>query len=496
MKRAPLSILYLLSSILAVSAQPSGVVTKTATHATLSAVTFPPPARPAPVIAADVISDKAAARLTIQYGDGARHTALSNAAANATTLYLTGTSLASNAVVLHVSGATVTSMTIKSNALPATNAVLAIQNPLGVAVTAGTTAREVTSTYSTVVLPHAAASNLLWLDTTNGWAADMVALIEGPPGTYQTGVVATATRIASYPQILPSPLPFDVINGTTVREFGTANTYTLAAVAADATAVHVATTNGFINGGSLVVVRTNGAMLYGTIAGAGGSVNTTNITLAAALGEVINAGDFIYPMTAQAYTVAFPGWAGDRSISLNVPTGLVNGDRLAVVGAHVWDVRITQTNAISLKPQMTFTEVLPVAVNTGARVWQLTTNIYTTSRVGAATDFALNLETADGLAAGDFLMFNSDTNYYVRQISTTPALEYFLRADLAAATGVTVAAGDILYAVNSTYSSLVGAATVRLVPTAWTIPQACPARVSLDSTSTGTINSVSVNYGQ
>lgn len=352
----PLRLLFLFFLIfcalllpLIICAQPSGVVTKTATHATLSAVTFPPPARPAPVIAADVISDKATARLAIQYGDGARHVALSNAANNATTLYLSGTSLASNAVLLHVSGVTVTSMTVASNALPRTNAVLELHNPVGFEVATTATAREVTSSSSLIVQPHAATSNLLWLDTTNGWAADMVALIEGPPGSYQTGVVATVSTI------------------------------------------------------------TNSGVIYG---------------------------------------------------------------------------------------QMTFDEALLVAVNEGGRVWQLTTNLYTVARTSTESTNVVTLSAASGLAAGDFLWISTaDGSNTVRQISTAPALEYFLRADLSAATGVTVAAGDVLYAVSSTFSSLVGAATVRLVPTAWTIPQACPARIYLDGTSACTINAVSVDYG-
>jgi hypothetical protein len=494
MKRAPLFALGFLFSAFPLLAQPSGVVTKTATHATLSAVTFPPPARPAPVIAADVISDKATARLTIQYGDGARHMALSNAANNATTLYLSGTSLASNAVLLHVSGETVTSMKVASNALPRTNSVLALHNPLGVAVTAGTTAREVEANYSAVVLPAAAAANRLWLDTTNGWAADDVALMEGPAGYYQTGVVATATSLASYPYDLPDGLPFDVAYAAVVREFGTTNHALLADVADDAVTLHVAGTNGFLNSGIVIVVTAAGPMYLGTIDTAG--VSTTNVTLATTIGVALTAGDLVYPATAQAYTVGFPAFAGERRLSLNTTTGLAVGDRLAIAGERVWDVVITGTNAVVMRPTMTFDTAPHTSLPASSRVWQLSTNLYTTARVGAAADYTLNLTTAAGLAAGDFVMFNSDTNYYVRQLTTAPALEYFLRADLSAATGVTVAAGDVLYAVSSTFSSLVGAATVRLVPTAWTIPKACPARIYLDGTSACTINAVSVNYGQ
>jgi hypothetical protein len=346
------------------------------------------------------------------------------------------------------------------------------------------------------VLPHAATSNLLFLDTTNGWAADDVAVIEYPPGFYGTGVVATAATADTFPQRLGNPLPFDVPYNAVVREFGTTNHAPLAEAAADATTIHIAGTNGFLNSGIAILAKTDGGFYFGTITS--GGVTATNLTLeAGGFGAIAATTDRIYPATSQAYTVARPADAGERTLALNTTASLLNGDRLAIAGSYVWPVVIVSTNAAVKSPRMTLTEAPTNAILPGARLWHVSTNLYATYKPAAAGDSELWLNTGTGLAAGDHVLISPAIGaHYVRQITLAPPAQTWTQLGLSAVTGVAVSVGDVFYKVNSTNQTPVGATTLRLSPTAWVLPQAAPALFLLDGTSACSINSITVNYGQ
>lgn len=494
MKLRFLSSLILCLAVVAF-AQPSGLVTKSASGSSSAIVYFQPPAHSAPVAGIDVTSDKSQSTLQMQVGDGARYSLLVAAAGNAKAITVSGSGLASNDLLLAVSGASVWPI-IVTNSTGVTNVTLTLENPIGTNVAVNDTVREVsTSTFWTTETDVGATSNLFFVNAARNAAADDIVVIEKSPSTWTTNKIATYTTNALLKFRLATTLPVDVPYGIVVREFSTnPPALLLADCAANATTLHVSRTNGFLDGGGIIVVRQTGAVFYGTLHASG--VALTNLTLATALGVPLTAGDSIYAPTSQEYLVKYPAKVGDTFLNLDTSTGLTGGDRICIVSTpYLLDTRVTANATTNNVCLMTFATANALACSPQRRIYALTTNIYTASIAAAGTATDLTLGAAAGLTNADTILISPATGGHVlRQIRTRATTTYQSVGTIANTSALAV--GDLVYLVRTTNSTPIGATTVRISPTSWALPQSIPVRMVLDGTSSCSINAITVNYGQ
>jgi hypothetical protein len=492
--------LILLIGLLASAAMaaPSGYVTKSAVGSDNAAVYFEPGIRPARLISFDVTSDASTGAVYWAVG-GNSATVLFDAADDVTNIIISIGTFASNDVLLAMTAAgDFAELPAIYSATSTTNAVVILHNPLGTNLAIGDTVRELSSTYYSLLKPTAAEANLWFLDGNAGIAADDVLLFEVSPWSFETNVVATAVTntLASIP--LAAKLPFRVVYGAAARERtgGTNFCTLLAAVAADGTTLHVNRTNGFVAGAVIVLEKSTGGGLKFCTINTGG-VDTTNITLTAGPGVAFAAGDTAWVLTTTAYTVGCPAEAEDQAIVLSASTGLATGDELIIAGSmYNLSVRVAGTASTFKTYTLTCDEAAGLSMDAGARVYALTETVYSLSKAAAAQNTALTLESAAGIASGDFLLISPDTGgHIVRQVSTT-AEDIYNTVELSDETGTSLTAGDRVYVLGAAVSTLVGDATLRLSgPALYILPANVPGKFTVTGESNCSINSLTLDYG-
>lgn len=480
-----------LFAALALMAAPEGDVSKSASGSTSATVYFEPGSKQAALVVADVTSDKAASVLSWKVGE-VQVTLLKAAAANTTNLVTTVGTLASNAAIVSVtSDGTVTAHTAFTNGY-STNWLMTLHNAIGTNSAVGDPVREVTlGTYSTLQHKVPATSNLWLVDNSKVWAVADPVLVATPTVVFTNRVASYSTNTIR-PWVIGDPAPFDLDYGTVIREL-TTNTYLLADAEDDATLLHVAATNGFVEDASIVIQRTNGALYTATIDS--GGVDTTNITLTATLGNVLSVGDIVWAVATTDRTLANPVTRGDTILPVVSTAGQNPGDVCVTVTAPPWLFRVKDTNALTAGYVLTCSNATAVALQPGARIHPLTTNIYNTTFAELGTTNRLIIDSTNGIAAGDSIVLIPATGGAVlRQVSGAAAYRYQLQT-IKAVTGLALAAGDRVFVLGTAVTTPVGSATLRLTgDPIRVLPVNTPGVLSIDGTSACAINSAIVRY--
>jgi hypothetical protein len=142
---------------------------------------------------------------------------------------------------------------------------------------------------------------------------------------------------------------------------------------------------------------------------------------------------------------------------------------------------LTLSNAVTITP---------------VRIYLLTTNLYSVTLAATQPATSVILGTSTGLAAGDWVTLSPGGAAAVelRQVSGSAPYIYQTQT-IAAPSGVALAKGDRLFVMGTAQTTAVGATTLRLFGDLIRYqPIGVPAKLSVDGTSTCTVNSATVKY--
>lgn len=324
-------------------------------------------------------------------------------------------------------------------------------------------------------------------------------LLAQPSGPVMKSASGTTTAAVYFePGVRPAPVAaVDVTSdkAASVLSFqaGTAGRFSAVFAAASATnAAHITGYPTMVSNTLLLAV--SGSSVFPLVVTNVAGITNTTLTLENPLGTNVAIGDTIREVTTSYATVTSDVTA-TNALNLSATNGFVAN---AVILIRLLNnTYTTNTVATVVSNLITTTTTNAESIYVGSRVYLLTTNLYAASIAAAASSTALTIVTniGPGLTNGDSILISPATGgHIVRQVGTYTSYLY-QRVIFTAALGTALAAGDTVYQVGQTNTAPVGAATLRLSPTAWAIPQAVPARVVLDGTSACSINSVLVNYG-
>jgi hypothetical protein len=123
------------------------------------------------------------------------------------------------------------------------------------------------------------------------------------------------------------------------------------------------------------------------------------------------------------------------------------------------------------------------------------TNTYNVTFAAAAADASIIFSNATSLVAADNIVILPTTGGAVlRQIQSTNSYRY-QSTNIKAVTGVTLAAGDRIFVLDTAITTPVGATTVRLfADPIRVLPANMPGVLSVDGTSAVTINAAVLRY--
>jgi len=482
------------SLVSGIASAAEGYVSKTATGSNSAEVFFPAGNLPMRVISINCTSDTNGGKLTLQSGT-VGYTVAKAAASSVTNLVLFKTALASNdSVLLQNAAETNKRLTVTNNSV-VTNKYITLRNVLGTNLAVGDVLNERLTVAYTLQAPVAADGTSFLLDTTNGIVSGDVLLLQRPGqlalSKATLDVVSSATnKLAT----LKTPVVHPVTIGDVVYEQMTNHAAVAATIAYNAVSIHVTSTNGFANG-DLVYIRSGGNTAVRTIA----TVATTNITLTVAAGFALAANDDINCLTSTTYAAIYPALEGDRTLVLNVATGLASNDVVVVAstGYAPWSANLSGVPSSTKIYTVTTTGAFGVAAPAGSVLHELSATTCTLALAAAAADFAVVANVATSLAAGDVVAITPATGGVFENIVNAAGTDYALSTvSFSATLGAAMAAGDSVYVLGNTATLPIGNATVREdSESIFAVDRGRPLRAYLTGSNACTINNITVVYG-
>jgi len=485
---------FLLLSALAaglVAAAAQETVTKTASGTASATVTFDGRTTPLRVTTLDVTSDKAGSVALWRYGNQPSTIARS-AASGVSNVVVATSSIASNEVVLiQQANGNVLQRTVSAFVqTPVTNTLITFGSVLGTNLASGDTFSKRLAETGTQQFQSATNATRFLLSSVAGLAqGDQVMAQLG--GVALVGVVTNAANTVTNRTVpLRGALDQDLPEGVLVWERLTNRALVAGAVTAVTTNIYTKITNGFAPADVLHIVSASGKSAVRTLWG----FSTSNLIVNAPLGFTLTTDDVVFKLSGN-YTNMTPAAAGTRSIVLNGTNSLAVGDMLLIGTNQLLLNVISGAASVRHTPTLDLTAALGRSIPAGVG-WHKLTNTFRladaatrTAFIGYITNIVLNP------TVGDVVVMQPATGgNFLNTVTGVSTNQTFQSLRFTASHGVALAAGDVVYA-TTTNSTPVGAATLRLVGDAvMSAPVARPASLTLDGTSTCTINNVTVRY--
>jgi hypothetical protein len=482
----------LLGLLVACTAAAQDYALKSASGSTNATVYFPGRQNNFKLTSLNVTSDDATGALYIASSAYAG-IAIKAAASTTTNLVLAKCTLASNDVVLlQNSTGAVAVNTVWTNTLT-TNKLITLRFPLNTNLAVGDVLRERGTTAYTVQTRAAADAVVYYLDSITGLAnGDIVVLYkDGVPKANGT-ISATASNVHKFVSFR-SPAAYPVTIGDTIYERTSTWTNLLAAVGPEATALHVRGTNGFADGDVIWIATGRGSNIVRAISVEPDSVSTTNLTLTAAVGVPLVAGDRVYKLSAQTYSVLWPVNVGDLGVMVDVSTGLAANDNLVIAstGAQQWEEFVNGTPATRTNRTITISDTFGSVVFQGDTLYEASQTALTTTFAASAVDQSVICNVATGATNGDTLfIFPATGGTFSGVVAVAPTDYRISTIAFTGALGQVMAVGDKAYTPNTATSFPIGAATVREQNASglWFSPPWSPVRIMATGATNCSIN--------
>lgn len=492
--KTPILLLSILAALGLHAAGPEGLVSKSATGTTVARVAFEPGDRGFSLSVADATSDKAASVFSWRYGT--TPLTIARAAASSVTSLVfyasAGQATQANATVFLTAptNGLVTNLTVLNSSL-ATNSILYLQQPLGTAMAVGDVVRERLAP-ATLTADLFTNTTNAWLDSLTGLAANDVVLIEAG-ANLRTNTIHAVANQTNRAITISDPLPVALAIGDPVHEVLTNRAVLLGNVSASGTNVHVATTNSFSAGVSVLIRAANGKEAIRPIH----AVSATNIALLGAPGFALTTNDVLYRLT-NSTTVAFPVPPGITRLELVTHAGLTNGDTLVITNASLppFTVRHHGGDAASIRYRASLKHTNTFTAPAGFTIAKLT-NTHTLTLAAPAGAFEVVASSSTALAQGDSLILNYADGSLARSVLGAVGSQPLLTVNFTGNIGSAMNSGDNAYVSSSAVTSPVGNTTVRLIGSGlFSAPPGRPGQLTVDGTSAVTINQAVADYGR
>jgi len=445
------------------------------------------------VVNVDLTSDKAASVGSWRVGTSGYTIAVGATAAQSNlTVYGLSTLASNDVVLLETAAGSVTNLTVWSNNV-STNYTITLSSVLKTNLAVGDVIRRRHAIGFTLQVPSATNTTNFIVSSTNGLAANDLIVSDRASSISTSAVYSVSTSTNNLLQ-LAGPAVSSLAIDDQLYEQSTNYALILAtSLGATETNMHVATTNNFVANDLVLVESASGAMAVKTVF----AVNTTNISLTSSNQFTLAANDRIWRLTTNVYAVNIPSDAGARYVGLSNVAGITTNDILiANPSSGAW--RQTATGTVIGSNILTVTTVaaLPLALEAGTAFYKLTNSYVLVTAMASNTDVA-NVSTATNLTLGDALYLSPAAGgVYRKHFQTTNTLVTSV-VTFSTPSALASASGDNLFLAGPAVTTPVGATTVRLQGSAlFTAPPGRPAFLTLDGTSTNTINQVNVNYAR
>ena len=481
----------LLAFALSLGAAPGDTVTRSASGTTVAQIIFPADSTGAEVISFNATADNATNRLYFYPATTPRAVLIPHDYTTNLTVRLAANTFTTNDVLIFQNAAgavTNKTVTIRANT---TNKIVNLMTPLGTNLASGDSFYEKRTVAYTPLQVHAANATTVYLNSSNGLAADDLLVLDRGPNTRP--LIATIDAITAPPRFqvnLNAPLPVDIAAATAVRkQLYTTNITLRMNRAAEATVIMVSATNGMVANTNLLIETRAGRRQIAAIQ----SISNTNVTLSAGLDFAITTNDFVrilgYHSTA---VLAQP--AGRDNLTLTAHTGFAANDTVIVATTPPFRTQFAGTFVTNNLPTAVLTAAFGAAIQPGNRIYEIATN-YVVQFAADVGSTSLIADTATGLAVGDELVIvkaNSDVSWN----RVAPGTGDYISTTLTFATpiGITLGLNDRVWLEGAPANTLIGAATVSREGTIYSQSTAGPLRVWLSGATACSINSLTVRY--